>query len=220
MIFIPDTRHAQNSASCSQLNRIIGLSPALSALIGKYHYLHTFHCRLWLQSKDQWLVFIARFFKVMADITSGCRDFIPTVWLKYLQSWYSVIKILSGKFIELFVSIFPFTIYWQRNRKTTGIYFSFFIIFSIFTKILLHFSFIVCCDMPYSLASLLWLFRTKKWSLHSAHRLRFAWKMGALKKGYWICCFAFSAKRPYFVSSALMHIRRWIFTLKQKGAWQ
>ena len=60
-----------------------------------------------------------------------------------------------GKFIELFVSIFPFTIYWQRNRKTTGIYFSFFIIFSIFTKILLHFSFIVCCDMPYSLASLL-----------------------------------------------------------------
>ena len=157
-IFIPDTRHARNSASCGQRNRIMGLSPALLALTGKYHYPHTFHRRLWLLSKGLWLVFIARFFKVMADITFGCRDFIPTVWLTYLQSWYSIVKILSGKFIELFVSIFPFTIYWQRNRKTTGIYFSFFIIFSIFTKILLHFSFIVCCDMPYSLASLLWLF--------------------------------------------------------------
>ena len=42
-IFIPDTRHARNSASCGQLNRIMGLSPALSALTGKYHYPHTFH---------------------------------------------------------------------------------------------------------------------------------------------------------------------------------
>ena len=105
----------RNSASCGQHNRIMGLSPAISALTGKYHYPHTFHRRLWLLSKGLWLVFIARFFKVMADITFGCRDFIPTVWLTYLQSWYSVVKILSGKFSELVSSIFPFTTYWQRN---------------------------------------------------------------------------------------------------------
>ena len=105
----------RNSASCGQRNRIMGVSPALLALIGKYHYPHTFHRRLWLLSKGLWLVFIARFFKVMADITFGCRDFIPTVWLTYLQSWYSVVKFLSGKFSELFSLIFPFTTYWQRN---------------------------------------------------------------------------------------------------------
>lgn len=105
----------RNSASCGQRNRIMGVSPALLALIGKYHYPHTFHRRLWLLSKGLWLVFIARFFKVMADITFGCRDFIPTVWLTYLQSWYSVVKILSRKFSELVSSIFPFTTYWQRN---------------------------------------------------------------------------------------------------------
>lgn len=33
----------RNSASCGQRNRIMGVSPALLALIGKYHYPHTFH---------------------------------------------------------------------------------------------------------------------------------------------------------------------------------
>lgn len=33
----------RNSASCGQRNRIMGLSPAISALTGKYHYPHTFH---------------------------------------------------------------------------------------------------------------------------------------------------------------------------------
>ena len=35
----------RNSASCGQHNRIMGLSPAISALTGKYHYPHTFHRR-------------------------------------------------------------------------------------------------------------------------------------------------------------------------------
>lgn len=41
----------RNSASCGQRNRIMGISPALLALTGKYHYPHTFHCRLWMLSK-------------------------------------------------------------------------------------------------------------------------------------------------------------------------
>ena len=50
----------RNSASCGQLNRIMGLSPALLALTRKYHYPHTFHCRLWLLSKGLNIMIVAR----------------------------------------------------------------------------------------------------------------------------------------------------------------
>ena len=145
----------RNSAGNRQRIDLMGVSPALLAPTGKYHYPHTFHrlfgklfrilkrhiYRSSFRSLGVWFLWLPRFhtsrvINVLAELIFYCQDSV-------------------GKFIELFVSIFPFTIYWQRNRKTTGIYFSFFIIFSIFTKILLHFSFIVCCDMPYSLASLL-----------------------------------------------------------------
>ena len=53
----------RNSASCGQRNRIMGVSPALLALIGKYHYPHTFHRRLWLLSKGLNVMVIARFLR-------------------------------------------------------------------------------------------------------------------------------------------------------------
>ena len=125
VIFIHDSRHGGTSETIGSLPIswkshpsmvLIEPPPLLESVAGrKYHYPPAFLRRLWLLSKGLWFVFFARFFKVMADITFGCRDFIPTVWLTYLQSWYSVVKILSRKFSELVSSIFPFTTYWQRN---------------------------------------------------------------------------------------------------------
>ena len=125
VIFIHDSRHGGTSETIGSLPIswkshpsmvLIEPPPLLESVAGrKYHYPPAFLRRLWLLSKGLWFVFFARFFKVMADITFGCRDFIPAVWLTYLQSCYSVVKMLSGKFSELFSSIFPFTTYWQRN---------------------------------------------------------------------------------------------------------
>lgn len=96
----------RNSASCGQRNRIMGVSPALLALIGKYHYPHTFHRRLWLLSKGLNVILIARSTEVVAYGSCGCRDFIPAAGLTFSRCCYSVVKILR----DLDRSFFPFTL--------------------------------------------------------------------------------------------------------------
>ena len=110
----------------------------------KYHYPHTFHCHF------------GKLFQISKRHI--CRSLFQClgVWLLWLTIFKTArvinvpVKLLfcfqDSAREKLFKTFFlsPSTFFWQRNNKTTGIYFSFFIIFSIFAKILFAFSFIVC----------------------------------------------------------------------------
>ena len=95
VIFIHDSRHGGTSETIGSLPIswkshpsmvLIEPPPLLESVAGrKYHYPPAFLRRLWLLSKGLWFVFFARFFKVMADITFGCRDFIPAAGLTYFR---------------------------------------------------------------------------------------------------------------------------------------